>query len=102
MAAFRFTQSFPPDQRYRLTDQIQTAAHSVPSNIAEGFGRRQPRDKARFYNIAEGSVEELKDAVIYVHDLGWLPDFDKHWALLEEVSRMLRRLIDVNGNNRSF
>ena len=58
LEVYRVTDSFPPSQAYRLTAQMQTAALSIPANIAEGFGRRHPRDKAKFYTIAKGSASE--------------------------------------------
>ena len=71
------------------------AAVSVPANIAEGYGRRRPLDKARFYTIAEGSAEELKYYLILTRDLGYLKDFEPLWHLAEDVSAMLRRLVDA-------
>lgn len=93
LAIYDITETFPPDQRFRLTDQMQRAAHSIPSNIAEGFGRRNPPDKLRFYNISEASAEELKDALIYARDKGFQFDFDGSWNALQEVCRMLKGLI---------
>lgn len=56
----RVTQAFPADERFGLVSQMRRAAASVPANIAEGFKRRGIQDKIRFYNISEGSLEELK------------------------------------------
>ena len=72
----------------------------MPGNIAEGFGRRLPGDKARFYTIAKGSADELKDQLIFTRDAGyWVANLPVQ-ALLEEVCRMLRSLIDktLGGN----
>jgi four helix bundle protein len=78
IAFFGGTEKPPLSRMYRLVDQMQTAAQSVPGNIAEGFGRRQPKDKARFHTISKGSAAELKDQLIFT-----------------EVCRILRRLIDM-------
>lgn len=94
MEVYRVTDAFPPRQ-FRLITQMQTAALSVPANIAEGFGRRHPRDKARFYSIAKGSADELKDYLIFSRDYGYWPDNQLVWSKLEEVCRMLRRLIQT-------
>jgi four helix bundle protein len=80
---------------FRLVDQMQSAAQSVPGNIAEGFGRRMPRDKARFYTIAKGSADELKDQLIFVRDKGYWRENLEVQSKLEEVCRMLRRLIEL-------
>ncbi|HVE39045.1 MAG TPA: four helix bundle protein [Planctomycetota bacterium] len=91
----RVSDAFPPSQAYRLTAQMQTAALSIPANIAEGFGRRHPRDKAKFYGIAKGSADELKDYLIFAKDRGYWPENREVRNKLEEVCRMLRRLIEV-------
>lgn len=74
---------------------------SVPANIAEGYGRRRPADKARFYTIAEGSAEELKYCMILARDLGYLKDFEALWTALQDVSRMLRRLVECTCSFKS-
>jgi len=71
LEVYRMTETFPPTQIYRLTAPMQTASVSIPANIAEGFGRRHPRDKAKFYTIAEGSADELKDYLIFARDRGF-------------------------------
>ena len=64
------------------------AAVSIPANIAEGFRRRGPADKARFMNMAEGSIEECRYYLILAKDLNY-GDTSRLNTLLEEVSRML-------------
>ena len=66
---------------------MRRAAVSIPANIAEGFRRRGRTDKARFMNIAEGSVEECRYYVILAKDLGF-GDGERLTASLEEVSRL--------------
>lgn len=61
---------------------------SVPANIAEGFKKRGRADKARFYNIAQGSLEECRYYLILSKDLGY-GETDALKESLEEVSRML-------------
>jgi four helix bundle protein len=94
LAIHAITDRFPPRERFSLAHQMWKAAVSVPANIAEGYGRRHARDKARFYTIAEGSAEELKYYLILSRDLGYLKEFDQLWPMIEDVSRMLRRLVD--------
>ena len=71
-----------------LSQQLRRAAVSIPANIAEGFRRRGKADKARFMNLAEGSLEECRYYLILAHDLSY-GDTDQLAALLEEVSKLL-------------
>jgi four helix bundle protein len=67
---------------------MRRAAVSIPANIAEGFRRRGRVDKARFMNLAEGSLEECRYYLILAQDLGY-GDTSQLAAAAEEVSRML-------------
>jgi len=93
LAVFTATEKPPLARMFRLIDQMQAAALSVPSNIAEGFGRRHPKDKAKFYTVAKGSADELKDQLIFTRDQGYWRDNRAVQDTLEEVCRMLRSLI---------
>ena len=75
LCVYRLTAGLPADQRFGLVGQIQRAAVSVPANIAEGFKRRGQADKVRFYNIAQGSLEELRYYLILCRDLGYRVDW---------------------------
>ncbi|HYA64130.1 MAG TPA: four helix bundle protein [Candidatus Sulfotelmatobacter sp.] len=71
-ASHRLSSTLPPEERYGLTSQIRRAATSVPANIAEGFGRWNARDFARFLAIAGGSLRELETYVIIIQRLGYI------------------------------
>ena len=88
LAVYTFTADFPRQETYGLALQMRRAAVSIPANIAEGFRRRGKADKARFMNMAEGSVEECRYFLILASDLGY-GDTSSLSALLDEVSRML-------------
>ena len=60
LGVYRFTDSFPKHELYGLSVQMRRAAVSIPANIAEGFRKRGKPDKARFMNVAEGSIEESR------------------------------------------
>ena len=88
LAVYALTATFPKSETYGLALQMRRAAVSIPANIAEGFRRRGKADKARFLNIAEGSVEECRYFLILVKDLAY-GDTLAISAALEEVSRLL-------------
>ena len=88
LALYRLTATFPKHEIYGLTAQMRRAAVSIPANIAEGFVKRGRADKARFMNIAEGSLEESRYYLILARDLGY-GQTDELMAVLEEVSRLL-------------
>lgn len=91
---YRLATSFPREERFGLTSQLQRAAVSVPANIAEGSKRRSNDDFARFLNIAEGSLAETEYLVMLARDLGLLPSKSSEPLLVEidEIARMLYTL----------
>jgi four helix bundle protein len=88
LSVYRLSEHFPAKETYGLTSQFRRAAVSVPANIAEGFKKRSKPDKARFMNIAQGSLEECRYYLILTRDLGY-GDTHELTTQLEEVSRML-------------
>ena len=95
---YRISEAFPKAELYGLTSQLRRASVSIAANIAEGFKKRGLKDKARFMNIAEGSLEECQYYLILVQDLGY-SNTDALKIDLEEVGKMLgsyRRKILTN------
>jgi four helix bundle protein len=88
LAVYRLTESFPEREKFGLSHQMRRAAVSIPANIAEGFGKRSQAEKARFLNIAEGSLEECRYYLILTQDLGY-GETESLVAKLEEASRLL-------------
>jgi four helix bundle protein len=88
LAIYAFTAGFPKEETYGLKLQMRRAAVSIPANIAEGFRRRGKADKARYMNMAEGSLEESRYYLILAKDLGY-GDTSNLTTSLEEVSRLL-------------
>ena len=85
---YKITLTFPKDELYGLTSQFRRAAISIPANIAEGYTRYGDKDKLRFYNIAQGSLEECRYYLVLSNDLGYklAPEIEEK---LEEISKML-------------
>ena len=85
---YSITQEFPASELYGLTSQVRRAAVSIPANIAEGFPKRGPSDKTRFFNIAQGSLEESHYYLILAKDLGY-GDSANLLTMYDEVARLL-------------
>jgi len=86
---------FPPDELYALTSQIKRSATSIPSNIAEGYGREGKKDYLRFLNIALSSLFELQTQLEIAYNLKFLKqdNFNKLYNDSREIERMLSNFI---------
>ncbi len=95
LAVYRLSSGFPDEERYGLTSQLRRAGVSVPSNIAEGYGRGTRKEYKQFLAIARGSTLEVQTQLIIANELGScdLPEFKQTEGLAEEVSKMLYSLI---------
>jgi four helix bundle protein len=71
VAIYKLTRDFPTEELYGLTSQIRRAAVSIPSNIAEGYGRGTRRDYRNFIAIARGSTLELQTQLAIAGELGF-------------------------------
>lgn len=93
LKVYEITAKFPKEERFGLVAQMRRSAVSVPANIAEGFKKRGKNDKRNYYNIAQGSLEELRYYFVLGRDLGYCRDITGVWEMSEEVGRMLTALI---------
>src|SRR5262249_2051625 len=84
-AVYRATSDFPSRELYGLPSQLRRAAVSVPSNIAEGEGRRSKREFSHHLSIAHGSLREVETQVLIARRLQYIQDDD------------MRRLLDLAG-----
>jgi four helix bundle protein len=89
LMVYNYTSKFPNSETYGLTSQFRRAAVSVPANIAEGFKKKGNADKARFLNIAQGSLEESRYYLILSKDLGYGKNEELKQQLIE-VSKLLQ------------
>jgi four helix bundle protein len=90
---YSITKKLPAEERFGLVSQMRRASVSISANIAEGFKRRGPKDKANFYNISQSSLSELDYYLILIHDLGYVHDLEDMQKLVEEIGKMLNSLI---------
>ena len=89
------TRSWPREELYGLTSQVRRASVSVPSNIAEGYGRQSRVSYLAFLKIARGSLNEVETQLLLAEQVG-LSTADVNAPLLtaiDELSRMLNSLI---------
>lgn len=95
VASYRVSADFPQNERFGLVSQIRRAATSVPANIAEGFGRWNSREFARFLSIAGGSLRELETHFHIAQRLGYLSASRASCVLetIEESERMIYAMI---------
>lgn len=86
---------FPIDEQYALADQLKRAANSVVHNIAEGYGRFEPKDKTRFYKIARGSAYESMSQILVAETQNYLSTetceglIERYKQLIEEINSLI-------------
>lgn len=97
---YKITKKFPPEERYGLISQMQRAAVSITSNIAEGFSRNTNKDKVQFYCIAHGSLTELQNQLIIARDLKYLDkiNFDSIAQQTIVVGKLINGLKKIKNN----
>jgi four helix bundle protein len=93
---YKATRSFPPEEVYALSNQLRRCAVSIPSNIAEGYGRHSTLDYKRFLRIAVGSIFELQTQIEIASNLKYLSSelFGNLSNTAKEIELMLLSLIN--------
>lgn len=96
------TKSWPKEEVYGLTSQIRRSAVSVPSNIAEGYGRNSTGDYIRFLQIASGSLYEFQTQLEISVQLNYLSEekYVEINSLSIEIEKMLSSLISKVKNSQ--
>ncbi len=89
---YKYSEVFPKKEIYGLTSQFRRASISISANIAEGFKKKGKPDKMRFFNIAQGSLEECRYYLILAKDLNY---GENQYIVekLEEVSKLIESYI---------
>ena len=92
---YKRTRSFPEDEKYGLVSQIRRATISIPSNIAEGYGRMHTNEYVRYLQISIGSIFELQTQLIISKNLGYISEqaYTELDDKTKEIERMLSSLI---------
>jgi four helix bundle protein len=100
LEVYKITKEFPNEERFGLTSQMRRAALSIPSSIAEGYGRKTTPDYLRSLYIAYGSTCELETQALLSGDLGYIKEKNLTELKdgLREVERMLKALIKFLEN----
>jgi four helix bundle protein len=93
-AMYQLTRTFPSEERFGLASQINRAAVSVASNIAEGSGRVNRKDQAHFTQLAYGSLMEVACQVEIAYDLEFISEAELFSAcsLIKEIAEKLSAL----------
>jgi four helix bundle protein len=91
---YSLTNQFPSKESFSLVQQINRAAVSIPSNIAEGAGRNSKKEFYNFLGIAVGSSFELETQLIIANKIGYIRNelLEKAVAIIKEIQNMLFRL----------
>ena len=93
---YKLLKKFPAEERYAMCDQLRRASVSITSNIAEGVNRFSIKDKARFIEIAYGSLMEVSSQFEIAEELGYITTADRQNMdqLIEEDARLLSGLLN--------
>ena len=89
---YQLVKTFPQEEMYALSSQLKRASVSIPSNIAEGYGRNTDKSFSHFLDITRGSLFEIETQLIIAKELGFITNFELFQELLnqiEEESKMI-------------
>lgn len=89
---YPLVKSFPQEELYALTSQIKRASISIPSNIAEGYGRNTDKSFSHFLDISRGSLFEIETQLLIANELGFITNETLYTEILsqiEEESKMI-------------
>lgn len=94
---YKLSNDFPKYEEFGLKSQLRRAGVSIPSNIAEGFKRKYLKDSCHFYNISQGSLEEVKYQLLLAKDLRYVEnqEHDQIILLANEVGKLLHGWIKI-------
>ena len=101
LSVYKITMQFPKEELFGLTSQFRRASVSIAANIAEGYRKSGIKDKLRFYNISEGSLEESRYYIILSRDLNYIDKqkYDELYKVASSVSKLLTAYCNGIINN---
>ena len=92
---YRITQKqFPKEELFGQTSQIRRAISSIPTNIAEGCGRRSQAELSQFLNIAAGSASEVEYEILLAKDIGYLT--------IEQFNTLTKEICEIRSMIKSY
>jgi four helix bundle protein len=86
---YRVSKEFPANEQYGLTNQIRRAAVSIPSNIAEGSGRKSDKELLQYLSVALGSLAEAETQLLIAERLEYKSDIKRTLNLITEVRKLI-------------
>ena len=92
LTVYQLVKSFPVSEQFALSSQLKRASVSIPSNIAEGYGRNSDKSFNHFLNISRGSLYEIETQLLIAKELGFISDENLYNEILiqiEEESKMI-------------
>lgn len=100
---YKIIKKLPKEETYTLCDQMRRAAISIPSNIAEGFGRNSKKEYLQFLYIANGSVCELETQLILCVNINYLSEIETQptMDLLSEIGKIIMTITKKINSNTS-
>ena len=93
---YKITKDFPSEEKFGLISDVRRAANSIVHNIAEGFGRYEPKDKTRFYKISRGSSYELISQLLVSYELEYIKVKSILNDLIEDCKNIINELNSMN------
>jgi four helix bundle protein len=101
VSTYAITQGFPNEEKYGLCSQLQRAAVSIPSNIAEGCSRNSDIEFKRFLEISIGSAFELETQLVIANKLNYISNekLEKELLTINELQRKINSLITKIKSN---
>lgn len=95
MNIYRTTKSFPKEELFGITSQLRRSSSSIAFNIAEGFGRKTPKDKMHFYNMALSSLRECHSQILLCRDLEYI-DNETYNSIIRKIDKTGRLITGLS------
>ncbi|NBX80100.1 MAG: four helix bundle protein [Flavobacteriales bacterium] len=92
VSVYTLTNDFIADERFGLISQLRRATVSVPSNIAEGYGRGSTKSYINFIKIARGSLYEAETQLLLAFELGFIKDEKRYNEILNQITELSKMI----------